>query len=163
MTERWPEYEQARRATRRQFLLLTGGAVAAMAAFGGLIATPLLRRGPYPTGPVTWSVLGDLDAQVLRAVVAVVLGADVDPEPIVERVDATLDRIDPALRQGLMASFPFLEGGGFVFGGRLRPFTELPLDSRERVFDRWASSRILVCRQTTALLRDLVVVHRGPP
>ncbi len=159
MAERWPEYEAARRATRRQFLLLAGGTCAVMAASGGLVITPILRRGPYPAAPTGLRILGDLEAQILRAVARITLGPDVDTEPIVEDVDATLDGLDPALRRGMMAAFPFLEGGGFVFGGRLRPFTELPRDAQERVLDRWTRSRILVCRQTSSLLQELVVVH----
>jgi len=104
-----------------------------------------------------------MDAQVLRAVVGVVFGQDVDPDPIVERIDRSLDKVDPALRNGLTTAFPFLEGGGFVFGGRLQPFTELPPDAQAALFDRWSGSHVLVCRQTTALLEELVILHHLGP
>ncbi|MDP7112644.1 MAG: hypothetical protein QGH45_11810 [Myxococcota bacterium] len=159
MVEDWPEYKRARHKTRRQFLMLGAGALGASVLAGGLVALPFLRRGPYPTGPVGLKRLGDLQAHVLAAVVGVVLGAQVDPGPIVERVDRTLDALDPTLSKGMLTAFPFLEGSGFLLGGRLRPFTELPIEAQHRVFDSWSASHVLVCRQATALLRELVIVH----
>ncbi len=159
MAEDWPELERARRKTRRQVLLLGAGAVGAAALAGGLITLPFLRRGPYPGRPSGLRQLGDLQAHVLAATVGVVLGPHVDPDPIVRRADESIDALDPAMRKGLMAAFPFLEGSGFLLGGRLRPFTELSLEAQRQVFDSWSSSHMLVCRQATALLREMVLVH----
>lgn len=131
-----------------------------MCGLGGLIATPLMRRGPYPARPSGLHVLDEGAAHVLGGVVAVFLGTDEDPLPVIRRVDATLAALDPSLRKGLLAIFPFLEGSGFLLGASLAPFSELPTDAQARVLRRWSESHVLVCRQAVASLRDLVLVHR---
>ena len=133
---RWPELDQARRLTRRKVLALTGAAGASMVTCAGLVALPVLRRGPYGPRPTGLLVLDTTGYHVLCAVSAVVLGDAADPDAVVRRVDETLATLDPLMRK-LMLSYPaLLEGGGFVAGGRLRPFTDLPATDQRQVLEQ---------------------------
>ena len=159
MTSSWPEYEAARRTTRRRFILGGVLATAGVLACAGLLATPFLRQGPYPDRPSGLRVLDDLRAHVLHVVAGLVLGPDVDADAVVQRIDETLHGLALPLRRTILSMPPLLEGSGFLFGGRLCPFTELPPDGQRRVMESWAGSHVLLSRQCVATLRELVITH----
>ncbi len=159
MTDRWPEYEAARRTTRRRFIVGGVLAVAGAVACGGLLATPFLRQGPYPPRPDGLKVLDDLRFHVLVVVARLILGEGVDHEAVVARIDGTLAVLPMSIRRTILSMPPLLEGSGVMFGGRLCPFTELPADGQRRVMEGWAASHVLLCRQCIATLRELVVAH----
>jgi hypothetical protein len=155
----WPELDQARRLTRRKVLALAGAAGGVMVTCAGLVALPVLRRGPYGPRPTGLLVLDTIGYHVLCDVAVVILGDAADPDAVIRRVDETLATLDPLMRK-LMLSYPtLLESGGFVAGGRLKPFTDLSVDEQRWVFDQWASSRLLLWRQTASALRQLITAH----
>lgn len=160
MTEPWPEYEQALRTTRRRVILGIGAFVGSVFTVSGLIATPFLRRGPYRACPASFKVLDDLDYSVLEAVARVMLGEDEYLEQTIVLVDEELSHLEHDQQQGFTAFLSFLEGSGFVLGGRLRPFSELPQDRQQEVLDRWSASSLLICRETVRVLREQLLVHR---
>jgi hypothetical protein len=155
----WPEYEAARRTTRRRFII--GGVLAAAGtlACGGLLAVPMLRQGPYPNRPDGVQVLDDLRFSVLVAVSRLLLGDTEDHEAVVRRIDTTLASLPLTARRTLLSLPPLLEGSGLLFGGPVSPFSELPHAQQRKLMEGWARSHILICRQCVATLRELVVTH----
>ncbi len=159
MPKDWPEYEAARRTSRRRFII--GGVLAAAGTLvcGGLLAVPMLRQGPYPARPDGLLVLDDLRFAVLVAVSRLILGADADHEAVVRRIDATVASLPLSARRTLLSLPPLLEGSGLLFGGPVSPFSELPQDQQRRLMEGWARSHILISRQCICALRELVVTH----
>ncbi len=161
--EPWPEHERILRTTRRRVLLVFAGSFAASCGLGGALLAPLLRQGPYAAPGPRFAVLQPLHLAVLRAAAPHVLDAAADTESILLQADRTLAEMEPDLRHASLVHLAALENAGFALGARLRPFTELSPERQAAVLERWAGSRILVCRQTTRLLRDLLLVHRWAP
>lgn len=159
MPVNWPEYEAARRKSRRRFIIGLALAAAGTVAGAGLLATPFIRQGPYPRRPDGLQVLDDLRYHVLRAVAMVILPGGVEPEPALLRLDETLAGVDVHLRRSLLATPTLLEGSGFLLAGHLSPFSELPAAEQARILEQWATSHLLVCRDAVATMRQLVVVH----
>jgi len=155
----WPEYEAARRKSRRRFIVGLSLAGVGAVVGAGLLATPFLRQGPYPPRPDHLRALDDLRYHVLRAVALVVLPAGDDPAPALRRLDGTLAGLNVHLRRSLLAAPTLLEGSGFLLAGRLSPFSELTADEQDRVLDRWSGSHLLVCREAVATMRQLIVIH----
>jgi len=163
VTRDWPEYKRALRLSRRRMVIAVGAAAASMVTCAGLVATPVLRRGPYAERPTGLLLLKDLDYAVYQALGALILGQDEDLDAVIRRIDRTLAELDPLLRRQLLSYPMVLEGSGFVGGGRLRPFTELPQADQRRVFEHWAGSHVLLWRQVATSLRQLLTAHRGAP
>jgi hypothetical protein len=155
----WPEYEAARRTSRRRFIIGGVVATAGMLACGGLLAVPFLRQGPYPKRPDGLLVLDDLRYSVLLAVSRLILGDTADHEAVVRRIDTTVASLPLSARRTLLSLPPLLEGSGLLFGGPVSPFSELPQAQQRRLMEGWARSHILICRQCITTLRELVVVH----
>ena len=159
MPRAWPEYEAARRTSRRRFIIGGVLATAGTLACGGLLAVPFLRQGPYPKRPDGLEVLDDLRHAVLVAVSQLILGDAADHEAVVRRIDTTVASLPLSARRTLLSLPPLLEGSGILFGGPVSPFSELPPSQQRRVMEGWARSHILICRQCVATLRELVVTH----
>ncbi len=155
----WPELEAARRTTRRRVVIGLAAATASMVTCAGVVALPMLRRGPYPPHPTGLLALDAVGYHVLCAMAAALLPGRVDPDPVVRRVDETLASFDPMMRK-LIGSYPtLLEGSGLLAGGRLQPFTELPAEDQRRVLLRWSDSPVLLWRQAALTLRQLIAAH----
>jgi hypothetical protein len=159
----WPDHTQVLRTTRRRVLLVFAGSFAASCGVGGLLLTPLFRQGPYDESGPGFTVLQPVHLAVLRAAAPHLLDAGADADVVIAQADRTLASMEPDLRKASLVHLSALENAGFALGARLRPFTQLTPQRQAAVLDQWGGSRILVCRQTVRLLRDLLVVHRWAP
>jgi len=76
---------------------------------------------------------------------------------VAEKIDALLASSDPALGAEMKQVLHLLENAlaGFVFDGRVRPFTQLPASEQDEVLRAWQHSRLHVRRTAYAALHGL--------
>jgi hypothetical protein len=127
--------------TRRAAL---GGGLAALAV--GLVVAFQPGRSRVPRRPLV--VLDPRAFSVLAAVAdRICPGGGGLPSAweleVPEKVDAVLDRIDPAGAAEMRQILMLLESGlaGFAFDGRIRAFSAASPESQDRTLDRWRTSR----------------------
>src|SRR5712691_3302367 len=138
--------------SRRTFLKtgLLGGFVLSIGGAGFLLARST-RQVALPDQPL--AVLDPTEYSVLQAVAGRLI-----PQragfPTVEQVgvalnaDGILLRADPSARKEVKQLLKLFENAlaGFVFGGRLRPFTQLAPEDQDAVLREWQNSRLEIRR-----------------
>src|SRR6266852_1853201 len=149
--------------SRRSFLKkgLLGGSVLALGG-AGLLLSRHSRRVPIPTAGL--KVLDELDFAVLCAITRRIV-PDQPGKPSIESPDVALnaDRILVQVGSSAQAEVKQLlklfENAltGFVFGLRVRPFTQLSDAEQDAVLSEWENSRLLIRRTGFQAIRTLVV------
>src|SRR5260370_21941397 len=154
--------------SRRSFLKkgLLGGSVLALGG-AGLLLSRHSRRVPIPTAGR--KLLDELDFAVLCAITRQII-PDQPGKPLIESPDVAFnaDRILVQVGSSAQAEVKQLlklfENAltGFVFGLRVRPFTQLSDAEQDAVRAEWENSRLLVRRTGFQAIRTLVVAaHYG--
>lgn len=143
-------------SNRRSFLKkgLFGGLVLALGA-GGLAL--------YPSGHVAspTAALLALDPASFQVLVAVaermVVARSVDPVAIAHAVDVALTRTPPEAQADMNKLLALLENAlpGLLLDARFQPFTRLSAEGRDRVLEKWRTSRFALRRTGYQALRKL--------
>lgn len=156
--------------SRRTFLKkgLLGGFVLSIGGAGFLL-TRSTRQVALPDQLL--AVLDPTEYSVLQAVAGRLI-----PQragfPTVQQVGAALnaDRIlllaDPCARKEVKQLLKLFENAlaGFLFGGRLRPFTQLAPEEQDAVLGEWQNSRLQIRRTGFQALRTLAMAaYFGSP
>lgn len=143
------------------FLLALGGA--------GFLASRRSRLLPPPAQGLL--ILDATEYAVLTSIAArMVPGGEGFPK--VQEVDVgviadqILARSDPAVAKEVKQLLNLFENAlaGFLFSGRIRPFTSLAAGDQDRVLQEWESSRLDIRRTGFSALRTLVIAgYFGSP
>jgi len=133
-------------------ILLLGGA-----GFLGMRST---RRGKAPPRPL--SVLGEDEYAVVEALAARIIAPAKDAPPLDEvawNVDQLLAAADPSAQKEVKQLIGLFESAlaGFLFGGRITPFTRLEPDEQDQVLREWQQSRLLLRRTGFTALKTLAL------
>lgn len=142
-----------------------------MLAIGGagLLASRRTRPAPLPAEGLR--VLDWREYAVLMSVAARLVPAGED-FPSLEQVglglkaDRILSLVDPAAAKELKQLLRLFDNAlaGFLFGGRIHPFTALPSEQQDQVLAQWQSSRLQIRRTGFQALRTLAVAsYFGSP
>jgi len=152
-------HSPGRRSLLRRGLI--GGALLA-AGGAGLLAFRPGRRMPAPPGGLR--VFSEHEAAVLDALAHRLVGAlpgwpGVEEVGVVPVVDGIAARTEPSVQAELKQLLGLFDNAlaGFLFGGRLRPFTRLDPADQDRVLAEWRDSRIALRRTGYNALRTLVL------
>jgi hypothetical protein len=155
---------------RRGFLKkgIFGGLILAVCG-GGFLALRRSRLVPLPRQRL--AVLDPAEYAVLMAIAARLIPGG-EGFPSVEEVgvglnaDGILARTDPAAAREVKQLLKLFENAlaGFVFGGRMGPFTHLAGADQDEVLRGWQSSRLAIRRTGFAALRTLAIAsYFGSP
>jgi hypothetical protein len=145
---------------RRSFLKrgLFGGLLLAVGG-GSLLA---FRRSAVATLPEGLKVLDAREYALVESLVRRFIPNRVgfpSSDGTSRAVDNILSMVDDSARMELKQLFMLFENAlpGFLFGGRTRPFTQLPEDDQDQVLHEWATSSLTVRRSGYLALRGLVM------
>ncbi len=161
-----PSQQDSRRAFLRKGLL--GGLVLSIGGAGWLISRAT-KRVVLPS--VGLQVLDPVEYSVLEAIGGRLLPPHMG-FPTVEGVGVALnaDRIllkaDPAAAKEVKQLLKLFENAlaGFLFGGRIRPFTQLSPEAQDAVLREWQNSRLVIRRTGFQALRTLAMAaYFGSP
>jgi hypothetical protein len=155
---------------RRSFLKkgVFGGLVLALGG-GGFLASRRSWMLPVPAQGLL--VLDPTEYAILMSIAARMVPGG-EGFPSVQEVnvglnaDGILARSDPAAAREVKQLLKLFENAlaGFLFGGRLHPFTRLATDDQDRVLREWQSSRLEIRRTGITALRTLVIAsYFGSP
>lgn len=138
---------------------LLGGAVLAVGG-AGFLASRGTRRGKPPPRPL--SVLSEDEHAVMQAIAArVVLPGEGAPslDDTAWNVDQLLTAVDSSAVKEVKQVLGLFESAlaGFLFGGRVTPFTRLSPEEQDRVLREWQQSRLLVRRTSFSALKTLAL------
>jgi len=149
--------------TRRSLVKrgLLGGALLAAGGAGFLA----FRSGASVTVPTdgllvfTPAQFAVLDAVARRMVRPRTGWPTVDQVGVARAADRIAARVEPSAQKELQQLLGLFDNGlaGFLFGGRIRPFTLLDGAGQDAVLAEWRDSRIAVRRTGFAALRTLVL------
>lgn len=140
-------------------LALAGGGLAVVGA-GGLALQPGRRREPREPlralGPRAFATLAAAADRLCPGAPPELLSAWELRVP--EKIDATLDRLDPATAAELRQALLLLENGlaGLLLHGRPRAFTALAPAAQDAVLETWRTSRFATLRKAHKALLGLV-------
>lgn len=142
---------------RRTFIKrgLLGGAILLLGGGGTLAILPSKDNGA-PTEPLL--ALEPKAFNVLVAVASrVVTAKGADPIAIAQGVDKVLSSAVIETQQDINKLLGLFEGAlpGFLFDGRVTPFTRLDGQSQDKVLESWRSSRLALRRTGYHALRKL--------
>lgn len=158
-----PPRGYAARTSRRTLLVrgVFGGALLLMGGAGFLLSRGT-RRVKLPAEPL--SVLDQDEYAVVHAIAGRVIAPAPDAPTLDElnvawQVDQLLTRVDPAAQKEVKQLLGLFESalGGFVFGLRRRPFTQLDPADQDQVLHEWQHSRLTLRRTGFQALRTLVL------
>jgi hypothetical protein len=135
-------------------LLAAGGAGFLASRSGATVALP--PDGLLSFTPAQFAVV---DAVARRMVRPRAGWPTVDQVGVARAVDRIAARVEPSARKELQQLLGLFDNGlaGFLFGGRIRPFTRLDGPEQDAVLAEWRDSRIAVRRTGFAALRTLVL------
>jgi hypothetical protein len=156
--------------TRRSFIKrgLVGSALLALGGGSGL----LLRSSKLVDPPAEGlKVLGKKEYAVLDAVSRRILPArpgfpTVDETRIAFTCDRVLAMTDETSQVEMRQLLELFENAlaGFIFGGRITPFTKLDGEAQDKVLHEWATSSIAIRRTGFLAIRALVTsAYYGNP
>ena len=157
--------------TRRSLLKrgLLGGALLALGGGGFL----LCRRTKPIAGPLKkpLKVLDEVELAVLSAIAARVIPArtgmpSTEDLGLALRADLVLSQVDPSAAKEVKQLLKLFENAltGFLFGARVRPFTQLPEAEQDQVLQEWQTSRLMLRRTGFQALRTLITAaYYGSP
>jgi hypothetical protein len=156
--------------SRRGFLKkgIFGGLILAVGG-AGFLASRRSRTVPLPTQGL--EVLDPAEYSVLMAIAARLV-PDGEGFPSAQEVgvglnaDRILARTDPAAAKEVKQLLRLFENAlaGFIFAGRIRPFTRLAPPDQDEVLGEWQSSRLEIRRTGFTALRTLVLAsYFGSP
>lgn len=158
-----------RRETRRGFLKkgLFGGLLLALGGAGFLA----FRRGARVRLPEGLHVLDDRDYPLVLALINRLIPRrqgfpDTDTLGTAREIDRILTMVDDSARLELKQLLVLFENAlpNFLFGARLKPFTQLAVDDQDLVLAEWRDSRIPLRRSGYYALRTLVMsAYYGNP
>lgn len=142
---------------RRTFIRrgLVGGLLLAVGGSVGLAAWPS-KQSARPRHPLR--ALDERQFAVLAAVAGrFVVAPNADPIEIAQRVDAQMATATPEARADFGKLLLLFENAlaGFVFDGRVKPFTRLSPAAQDDVLVAWRDSRLAVRRSGYGVLRKL--------
>lgn len=126
----------------------------------GFLGTRSTRRGTPPPKPL--SVLDEDEYAVMDAIAARIVAPAPDAPPLGEtawNADQLLAASDPSVQKEVKQLLGLFENAlaGFLFGGRVTPFTRLEPAEQDRVLREWQQSRLLVRRTGFSALKTLAV------
>ena len=135
-------------------LLAAGGA--GFLAFRSGASVPVPTDGLLVFTPAQFAVL---DAVARRMVRPRTGWPTVDQVGVARAADRIAARVEPSAQKELQQLLGLFDNGlaGFLFGGRIRPFTRLDGAGQDAVLAEWRDSRIAVRRTGFAALRTLVL------
>ena len=135
-------------------LLAAGGA--GFLAFRSGASVPVPTDGLLVFTPAQFAVL---DAVARRMVRPRTGWPTVDQVGVARAADRIAARVEPSAQKELQQLLGLFDNGlaGFLFGGRIRPFTLLDGAGQDAVLTEWRDSRIAVRRTGFAALRTLVL------
>lgn len=135
-------------------LLAAGGA--GFLAFRSGASVPVPTDGLLVFTPAQFAVL---DAVARRMVRPRTGWPTVDQVGVARAADRIAARVEPSAQKELQQLLGLFDNGlaGFLFGGRIRPFTLLDGAGQDAVLAEWRDSRIAVRRTGFAALRTLVL------
>ena len=151
------------REGRRSFLKkgIFGGLVLAVGG-AGFLASRRSRAVALPEQGLL--VLDSTDYAVLMSIAArLVPGGEGFPSVQEVKVgvnaDRILARVDASAAKEVKQLLKLFENAlaGFIFGGRIRPFTSLSTSEQDEVLGEWQSSRLQLRRTGFQALRDLAI------
>jgi hypothetical protein len=149
--------------SRRGFLKrgIWGSALLALAG-GGYLALRPSKKVPLP--PEGLLALDETEYAVVQALAERIVPArphfpSVDQVRVAFNVDRILARTDAGASKELKQLLQLFESAlpGFLFGGRLQPFTRLPPDEQDAALREWRDSRIVIRRTGFQALRVVVL------
>ncbi len=150
------------KSSRRSVLKkgLFGGAILALGGVG--VALRPSRDEPLPSKPL--SVVQPHEYSVLAALARCFVPEHKDfPTPdslgLAANADAILAMTDASAQMELRQLLNLFENAlpNLIFGGRIKPFTQMPMDQQLQVLDEWRLSRISIRRTGFTALRALVM------
>ncbi len=145
---------------------LLGGGVLLIGGAGFLVSRGT-RRGKPP--PRALSVLSEDEYAVVEAIAARVVAPAPGAPPMDEtawNVDQLLAVADPSAQKEVKQLLGLFESalGGFLFGGRITPFTKLDPAEQDQVLHEWQQSRLVLRRTGFSALKTLALAgYYGTP
>ncbi|MCP3138078.1 hypothetical protein [Pyxidicoccus xibeiensis] len=152
-----PEALTRRRLLKRGLFggaLLALGGSAALATRGGL-SLPLPPEGLQVLGPREYATL---QALARRAFPPRPGWPDADTARVALTADGLLARGDPAVAKEVKDLLGLFDNAlaGFLFAGRVTPFSRLAPEAQDAAFEAWRTSRLVLLRTGHQALRTLV-------
>jgi len=158
---------------------LWGGALLALGGSGFLLS----RDSRRVASPGRLSSFDDVEAAVVHGIALRLIPErsgfpSIDDLSVVQTADQILAKADAGARAELKQLLKLFENAltNFVFGGRVRPFTQLTAQEQDQVLLEWRDSRLTLRRTGYQAIRTLILAsyysssqswpavgYKGPP